>query len=156
MLYFKGMWNSIDFYRIIFWHVIPARIIVPCWIDYTLLSFCKGKIISCKNACVKPRLLVALSKLGNQVTLDNETFSPLKKYTCCLYGTNSKNMNKLRFQKFTQKFWCYFFDKFWYIQNFSIYTLSHEKTPHLSLIFSHLDSFPTFVVLAIFPSKSDI
>ena len=28
-LYFKGMPNSIDFYKKIFLHVIPARIIVP-------------------------------------------------------------------------------------------------------------------------------
>ena len=28
-LYFKAMPNSIDFYKIIFWHVIPVHIIVP-------------------------------------------------------------------------------------------------------------------------------
>ena len=72
--------------------------------DYTSSFFRKGKINSWKKACVKPKFLAALSVLGNQVTLDDETFSTLEEYTCCLYGSNSKNINKLRFQKFTQKY----------------------------------------------------
>ena len=51
---------------------------------------------------MKPNFVAALSLLGNQVTLDYETFSTLEEYTCCSYGSNRKN-NKLRFQTFTQK-----------------------------------------------------
>ena len=42
--------------------------------------------------------------IGNPITLDDETFSTLEEYTCCLYGSNSKHINKLRFQRFTQKY----------------------------------------------------
>ena len=72
--------------------------------DYTSSFFRKGKITSWKKACVKPKFLAKISILGNQVTLDDETFSTLKEYTCCLYGSNSKNINKLRFRKFIQKY----------------------------------------------------
>ena len=73
--------------------------------DYTSSFFCKGKITSLNKACVKPNFVVTLSSiLGNQVTLDDETFNTLEEYTCCSYGSNRKNINKLRFQKFTQKY----------------------------------------------------
>ena len=52
---------------------------------------------------MKPKFFAALSIFGDQVTLDDETFSTLEEYTCCLYGSNGKNIKKLRFQKFTQK-----------------------------------------------------
>ena len=57
---------------------------------YTSSFFCKRKITSWKKACVTPEFLAALSILGNQVTLDDETFSTLEEYPCCLYGSNSK------------------------------------------------------------------
>ena len=73
--------------------------------DYTSSFFCKGKITSSNKACVKPNFVVTLSSiLGNQVTRDDETFNTLVEYTCCSYGSNRKNINKLRFQKFTQKY----------------------------------------------------
>ena len=79
--------------------------------DYTSSFFRKGKINSWKKACevtpsksVKSKFFAALSVLGNQVTLDDETFSTLEEYTCCLYGSNSKNINRRKFQKFTQKY----------------------------------------------------
>ena len=73
--------------------------------DYTSSFFCKGKITSLNKACVKPNFVVTLpSILGNQDTLDDETFNTLEEYTCCSYGSNRKNINKLRFQKFTQKY----------------------------------------------------
>ena len=72
--------------------------------DYTSSFFHNGKITSWEKTCVKPKFLAALSILGNQVTLDDETFSTLEEYTCFLYGSNSKNINKLRFQKFIQKY----------------------------------------------------
>ena len=71
--------------------------------DYTSSFFHKGKITSWKKHC-KAKFLTALSILENQVTLDDETFSTLEEYTCCLYGSNSRNINKLRFQKFAQKY----------------------------------------------------
>ena len=52
---------------------------------------------------MKPKFLATLSILGNQVTLDDETFNTLEEYTCSSYGSNRKNINKLRFPKFTQK-----------------------------------------------------
>ena len=72
--------------------------------DYISSFFRKGKITSWKKASVKPKFLVALLILGNQVKLDKETFSTLEEYICCLYGSNSKNINKPRFQKFIQKY----------------------------------------------------
>ena len=46
--------------------------------DYTSSFFHKEKITYWKNTCVKPKFLAALSILGNQVTLDDETFSTLE------------------------------------------------------------------------------
>ena len=72
--------------------------------DYTSSFFRKRKITSWKKACVKPKFLAALSILENQVAIHDETSSTLEEYTCCLYCSNSKNINKLRFQKFIQKY----------------------------------------------------
>ena len=44
MLYFKAMSNSIDFYKWIFFHVIPVRIIVP-W----PIKTCMAKSLNCKT-----------------------------------------------------------------------------------------------------------
>ena len=57
--------------------------------DYISSFFHKGKITSWKKHC-KAKFLTALSILENQVTLDDETFSTLEEYTCCLYGSNSR------------------------------------------------------------------
>ena len=73
--------------------------------DYTSSFFRKWRITVWKKGCVKPKFLAALTILGNKVTLDDETFSTLEEeYTCCLYGSNRKNINRPRFQKFTQKY----------------------------------------------------
>ena len=42
MLYFKAIPNSIDFYKGIFLHVIPVRIIVPC-------CFCPFSYVNTNN-----------------------------------------------------------------------------------------------------------
>ena len=79
-----------------------APLIHWMWL-YILTFFCKGKITSWKETCLEPRFLAALSTLGNQVTFNDKIFKTLG-YTCSLNGSDSKNINKLKFQKFTQKY----------------------------------------------------
>ena len=74
------------------------------WMWLYILIFPQRKNYFLEETLCKAKFLTALSILENQVTLDDETFSTLEEYTCCLYGSNSRNINKLRFQKFTQKY----------------------------------------------------
>ena len=100
-LYFKGMPNSIDFYKSISLHVIPVRIIVPCF-EYVCTAWypnfskkLKDKLQVTQNKCIRFCL-----KLQSREHLSNKHFHKLNwlpinhKFKQCATSTVFKFVKK--------------------------------------------------------------
>jgi hypothetical protein len=68
------------------------------------LSGLHGKINHVKILKQHPEFQKAFAELGAAEDLDNTVLSELERFTCLLYGRSSADVNRVRYEKFIERF----------------------------------------------------
>ena len=66
-LHFKGMWNSKEFYKRVFLHIFPARIIVPC---LKIIYLSAEEIFQLKALVRNKKIISHKTDKGNTVVIN--------------------------------------------------------------------------------------